>query len=62
MPLKPGNNNDTVGENIVELMGTGRPRNQAIAIAMKKAGLSRSLIKNKPKKKKSKRHAVARED
>jgi hypothetical protein len=45
MPLKPGKKN--IGANIKELIGTGRPKNQALAIALHEA-------KVKPKKDKKK--------
>lgn len=38
MPLKKGKSRKVVSENIRELKHSGRPQNQAIAIAMKKAG------------------------
>lgn len=37
MPLKKGSSQKTVSSNISELMHTGRPQNQAIAIALKTA-------------------------
>lgn len=37
MPLKKGSSQTTVGSNISELMHTGRPQKQAIAIALKTA-------------------------
>ncbi len=43
MPLKKGSSNKVVSENVKELMATGRPQKQAVAIAMRTAG--------KPKKK-----------
>lgn len=43
MPLKKGKKN--IGNNIKELENSGRPPNQAIAIALNEAG------KSKPKKK-----------
>jgi hypothetical protein len=42
MPLKQGYSNKTVSQNIRKLRHEGRPQKQAIAIAMKKAGRSRS--------------------
>lgn len=44
MPLKKGSSNKVVGENISELMKTGRPQKQSEAIALKEAGKS-----NQPK-------------
>lgn len=41
MPLKSGKSKKTVSYNIRELMHSGRPQKQAIAIAMHKAGMSR---------------------
>lgn len=38
MPLKRGKSDRIVGENIAELEASGRPRAQAIAIALRKAG------------------------
>lgn len=36
MPLKSGKSNKVVSENIKELMRSGRPQKQAVAIALKK--------------------------
>lgn len=38
MPLKKGSSKKVVGENIATEIRAGRPRKQAIAIAMSKAG------------------------
>lgn len=46
MPLVKGSSKKAVSANISELVKSGRPKNQAIAIAMSEAG------KSKPKKKK----------
>jgi tRNA(Ser,Leu) C12 N-acetylase TAN1 len=41
VPLKPGKSKSSIAYNIKELIRSGRPKNQAIAIAMKKAGKSK---------------------
>jgi hypothetical protein len=41
MPLKRGSSAKTIATNIRELMHSGRPQKQAIAIAYSKAGKSR---------------------
>jgi uncharacterized protein YoaH (UPF0181 family) len=46
LPLKSGKSKKTISSNIKELMSTGRSQEQAIAIALNKAG------KGKKKKKK----------
>jgi hypothetical protein len=38
MPLKQGSSDKTVSDNIAELVKSGHPQNQAVAIAMKEAG------------------------
>lgn len=47
MPLKKGSSNATVGQNIKELIESGRGQKQAIAIALNVAGKS-----NKKRRKK----------
>lgn len=44
MPLKKGKSKKVIGENIATEIKSGKPKDQAIAIAMNKAG------KKKPKK------------
>ena len=41
MPLLSGKSDKVVSKNISELVHSGRPQNQAIAIAMRKAGRAR---------------------
>lgn len=38
MPLKSGSSKDTIGANVAELIRSGHPRDQAVAIAYDKAG------------------------
>lgn len=42
MPLKKGKSKKTIGTNIGELIKSGRPRAQAVAIAMRMAGKSKT--------------------
>lgn len=41
MPLKKGSSKATISKNVRELVHSGRPVKQAVAIAMKKAGKSK---------------------
>lgn len=47
MPLKKGRSKKGISGNISELMHSGRPQKQTIAIAMDKAGLARKKKKKK---------------
>lgn len=47
MPLKKGSSDEVVSANIAELMHSGRPQAQAIAIAMKEAGRSKKKKRSK---------------
>jgi hypothetical protein len=46
MPLKMGNSSTTVSNNISELISSGRPRKQAIAIALSTARKSKKYSKD----------------
>jgi hypothetical protein len=45
MPLKKGSSSKTVSSNVKELIKSGRPQKQAVAIAMEKAGKSNKKSK-----------------
>lgn len=45
MPLKKGKTKKVISFNIAELVRSGRPQDQAIAIAMRQAGIPRKKKK-----------------
>lgn len=51
MPLKKGRSKKVIGQNIGELVTSGYPQKQAIAIAMDKAGKARPATKKSNNKK-----------
>lgn len=55
MPLKPGKSNEIIVDNIMELIKSGYKKDQAVAIALKKAGRNKGQIKSKSKPKPIKR-------
>lgn len=46
MPLKKGSSKKTISENVAELIRSGRPKDQAVAIAMSEAGKSRPSLQS----------------
>lgn len=49
MPLRKGKSDAVVSANISELIHSGRPQKQAIAIAMRKAGRSKKGATKPPR-------------
>lgn len=55
MPLRKGKSKKAISANIRMLMHEGRPQRQAIAIAMRKAGKSRTKKKSTRRRKRRRR-------
>lgn len=55
MPLKKGKSRKVISYNIAELMRSGRPQKQAVAIAMSEAGMSKKKHASSKMPKKDKR-------
>lgn len=51
MPLKSGKSRSTISSNIRTEIHAGKPKPQAVAIAMSKAGKTKSSAPTAPKKK-----------
>ncbi len=60
MPLKRGSSQATISKNIGQLIEEGYPRNQAVAIAYRKAGKSRSKARRKPARKRTRKASRAK--
>jgi hypothetical protein len=50
MPLRSGRSNKAISYNVAELRRSGYKRNQAVAIAMKKAGRARRKRTHRPRR------------
>lgn len=55
MPLKAGKSKKVIGQNISELIHSGRPQKQSVAIAMSKAGMAKPKMSHYQPGKKIKR-------
>ena len=53
MPLKRGSSKKVISQNIAELVKSGRPQKQAVAIAFANAGQSKSPLVSKKRKKRT---------
>ena len=47
MPLKEGESEKVIASNIRKEMAAGKPRKQAVAIALSKSGVGRSMSKKR---------------
>lgn len=52
MPLLKGKSKKVIGQNISELMHSGKPQKQAVAISMNEAGMMKRMSKMKMRKEK----------
>jgi len=60
MPLKRGSSLATISKNIAQLIEEGYGRNQAVAIAYRKAGKSRPKSRSKPRRKPARKMSRAK--
>lgn len=62
MPLKNGKSNNVISANIRKEIKSGRPQNQAVAIAMSKAGKSKPVLEKETGERYSSKKAMVKHE